>query len=450
MVGNGNHPLNESHYDENLLHDYVLGHLPPDEEDRIRQHLVICPSCRAAAADIRAFCQQLVRGLHEELDSAQPGPQLNFDRIAGQRRTSARRLLFRLQLLVPAGLLVLVILMIFVALHGLWTPDVVVPLQEPKLIDHYAGPPAVVAAATNKGLIVMQLSPANTGVVAYVNDAANPRGLQFSSDGQWLVFRQANTLFVRAVGQDTTFHFPVRDSAAWSWSPDSRTLAYTDGNGQLIIFDPAANTSRVLVPAEDSAWGTPIWDEGGRHISYTVLKPLNATNPPYLRQGIWSVTVDTGQRAELVRNPVPYDTLLIANAQPGLHQPRPLSPNPLLSQEVLSQRVLPSHPLAWSPDGAWMAYIISGPVQRPGLYLFSYRTGEQLRVNLPDGATNEAAFWGDSGHLFVFRQVLDSTTGELWMVSLAADQAPQRLLSGINLPSDSDWRDVLSVQLLTP
>ena len=100
MVGNGNHPLNESHYDENLLHDYVLGHLPPDEEDRVRQHLMICPSCRAAAADIRVFCKQLVRGLHEELDSAQPGPQLNFDRIAAQRRTSARRrFLFRLQLL---------------------------------------------------------------------------------------------------------------------------------------------------------------------------------------------------------------------------------------------------------------------------------------------------------------------------------------------------------------
>ena len=454
MVGNGNHPLNESHYDENLLHDYVLGHLPPDEEDRVRQHLMICPSCRAAAADIRAFCQQVVRGLHAELDSAQPGPQLDFERIAAQRRTLLRRrLLFRLQQVAPSASLVLLLLLIVVALQSLWTPDEATPRQGSESIEHYAGPPAVVAATTNDGLVVMRLSPGQSGVVTHVNDVANPRGLQFSPEGQWLVFRQANTLVVRSVDQGTAFHFPIWDSADWAWSPDGQTLAFTDGNGQLITFDPATHTSRVLVPAEEAAWGAPVWDEDGRHISYTVLKPLNATNPPYLRQGIWRVSVDTGHRAAVVRNPVPYDTLLIANAQPaGLHQPRPLSPSPdpLLSQEVLSQRVLPSQPIAWSPDGAWMATIISGPVQRPGLYLFSYSTGEQRRVDLPDGATDVAAFWGDSGHLFVVRQMPYSATSELWIVPLAADQAPQRLLSDINLPANSDWRDVLSVQLLTP
>ena len=114
MVGNGNHPLIESHYDENHLHDYVLENLPPDEEERIRQHLMICPLCRAAAADMRAFCQQLARGLHEELDNTQPGPQLSFDRIAARRRTPVRWLLFRLQQLVPGTSLVLLVVLFLV------------------------------------------------------------------------------------------------------------------------------------------------------------------------------------------------------------------------------------------------------------------------------------------------------------------------------------------------
>jgi hypothetical protein len=147
---------------------------------------------------------------------------------------------------------------------------------------------------------------------------------------------------------------------------------------------------------------------------------------------------------------VPYDTLLIASANAASSEPHPPSPDLTLPQEVLSEDALRSQPLAWSPDGAWVATIVIAPAQEQGLYLFSFSTGEHRRVDLPDGATDRAAFWGDSGHLFVIRQVPDSATSELWIVPLAADQAPQRLLSDIDLPADADWRDVLSVQLLTP
>jgi anti-sigma factor RsiW len=452
MVSNGNHPLIEAHCDKNLLHDYVLGHLPPDEAERVRQHLMICPSCRATADDIRAFCQQLKRALHEELDSVQPGPQLNFDRILAQQRAYRRRRLFWLHRLAPGTplvALVVVVVVAVVALRGVWRPDAA-PIQPPASTDQYAGPPAVVAATTANGLVVVRLSAGQDRVVTTLDDVVSPHRLQFSPDGRWLAYRQTGALFVRDAGQERAFQFPVQDSAEWAWSPDSQTLAYTDGNGQLIIFNPATNASRVLVPAEDAAWGAPVWDDDGGHISYTVLKPLNARAASYQRQGIWNVAVDTGYRAELVRNPVPYDTLLIANARPNPLGPRSLSPNPRLSQEVLSQRVLPSQPLASSPDGAWMLYNISGPVQRPGLYLFSLRTGEQRLVDLPDGGTDIAAFWGDSGHLFVIRQAANHTTAELWIVPLAADETPQCVLSDIQLPADSDWRDRLSAQLLTP
>jgi hypothetical protein len=451
MVGNGNHPLIESHYDENHLHDYVLENLPPDEEERIRQHLMICPLCRAAAADMRAFCQQLARGLHEELDNTQPGPQLSFDRIAARRRTPVRWLLFRLQQLVPGtSLVLLVVLLIVVALQGLWTPNEANPLHGLRLTDQYAGPPAVIAAATNDGLVVMRLSADHSGVVAFLNDVTSPHSLQFSPNGQWLAFRQENTLFVRAVDQETAYRFPVRASAKWAWSPDSRMLAYTDGNGQLIIFDPVDNASRGLVPAEDAAWGVPVWDEDGRHISYTVLKPLNTTAASYMRQGIRDVSVDTGYRAELVRNPVPYDTLLVANASPPSNELRPLPSDLAPSQEVLPERILRSRPLASSTNGEWTAYIVSEPMQGQGLYLVSFSTGEQRLVDLPGDATDRAAFWGDSGHLFVIRQVPDTTASELWIVPLAAGEAPRQVLSDFQISADSDWRDRLSVQLLPP
>jgi hypothetical protein len=450
MVGNGNHPLIESHYDENHLHDYVLENLPPDEEEHVRQHLMICPPCRAAVVDMRAFCQQLTRALHEELDSAQPGLQLSFDRIAARRRTPARRLLFRLQQLVPGTSLLLFFLLIVVALQGLWTPDEATPLHGLRLADQYAGPPAVIAAAANGGLVVMRLSAGHSEVVAHLSDITSPHSLRFSPNGQWLAFGQENALFVRAVGQETAYQFPVRDSAKWAWSPDSRMLAYTDGNGQLIIFDPVDNASRVLVPAEDAAWGAPVWDEDGRHISYTVLKPLNTMAASYIRQGIWGVSVDTGYRAELVRNPVPFDTLLVANASPPSNELRPLSSDVALSQEVLPERILRSQPLASSTGGEWTAYIVNEPVQGQGLYLFSFSTGEQRLVDLPGDATDIAAFWGDFCHLFVIRQVPDTTASELWIVPLAAGEAPQQVLSGFQISADSDWRDRLSVKLLTP
>jgi anti-sigma factor RsiW len=123
MVGNGNHPLNRPHYDEATLHKYALGHLLPDEEERLRQHLDVCPLCRAAVIDIQSFCQRLSFGLHQELDNAKPGLQLSFDRIEWRKPPFLGPFLFRLQLFAPRALLILLLILLVAAIRLLLSSD---------------------------------------------------------------------------------------------------------------------------------------------------------------------------------------------------------------------------------------------------------------------------------------------------------------------------------------
>jgi hypothetical protein len=459
MVSDGNHPLIGPHYDEKILYDYVLGALLAEEEERVRQHLAGCPLCRALTADIRLFCQQLSGGLRAELDSASPGPRLNFDRIVAglsPRPKNRERLLFRLRQVTPSSAFVLlaILLLAAAALQGLFTQSDTALPDQLELADHYDGPPAAVAVSTESGLVVVRLSSDDSRIVSCLPDVSDPHDPQFSPDGRWLAFRQERTLYVMEVGKDEAFRFAVHETAEWAWSPDGQTLAYTDGNGQLIVFDPRAGTNRVLVPANEAAWGMPVWDADGSHISYMVLKPLHAANEPYLRQGIWGVTVATGYRVEQVRNPVSYDTLLTAIGASSTHQGG-LLPDTTLPEALLLDSILQPQPLEWAPNGTWFAYIVPGADEGQGLYLFSLDKGEQRLVELPGGATEKAVLWGDAGHLFLIRQLPDSTASELWMVPLDANQPPQRIMTNLSLPpnvpnADKGWDDVLTVQMLTP
>jgi Tol biopolymer transport system component len=92
----------------------------------------------------------------------------------------------------------------------------------------------------------------------------------------------------------------ARESADWSWSPDGRTLAYTDGAGQLAIFDVAARSNQVLVPAEESAWGKPIWSADGQRIICR-RQPAPTAGGPTLRQGLWRVLPPPAFEVELTR-----------------------------------------------------------------------------------------------------------------------------------------------------
>jgi hypothetical protein len=505
MAGNGNHPL--KHYDEDTLHEYILGQLLPDDEEQVRQHLAVCPLCRAAAADMQVFTRRLSLDLRRSLDQAEPSPRLSFDQVVPEWRKPPRRvaLIFRLQQLAPGASIVLLLALFVIAIFTFFPSDNTAALRDLELTDNYDGPPAVVAAFTGHGLAVVRLAPDDVHVEWLLSDVYRPRDLAFSPDGRWLAFQDGRVLYVLAAQENgVSFRFATQATAEWAWSPDSLTLAYTDGKGQLATFDTLTETTRVLVPSNESAWGVPVWSADSRQIAYAVVKPLPASGQPLIRQGIWRVAADTGYRVELARNPAPHETILVPAAwdsantvllawdvkasatgeQPTLYRVDvsghnlesivgislaqgtrlawPVGPqgtvlvtqqNRLvaltLGEDMSStQPALPAEvpwptALEWAPNGAWFAYTVAGAAEGKGIYLFALAEGELRSVELPEGAAEKAAFWAGAEHLFVIRQPSGAETSELWMVPLTNNQPPQRIMAYLRLPTNdvyNGWR----------
>jgi WD40 repeat protein len=369
----------------------------------------------------------------------------------------------------------------------------------------------MVAAATNDGLVILQLAAENTRVVNYLSAVIDPRNLQFSPDGRWLALRDGLTLHIIETRKSGAhIRLPVTTAADWSWSPDSARLAYTDGSGQLAVFDTARQTNQVLIPASEYAWGMPVWTQDSQQIAYAVVFPLPNSGET-LQQGLWRVQPASGYRVQIADNPDAAHTLLVpaawvngdaallawdASAGPAGHlttlyridtgahgldrlEDRSLAQGtrliwPVNTQGITlvtrherlaalnlgdktRQYILNPVPwpqsLAWSPNGAWMAYTVSGAAEGEGLYLFATEEGELRAIPLPGGATEKMVAWAGAEHLFVFRQRQDNATTELWLVSITTSQAPQRIMTNVRLPdaasgSGWQWNDVRATQIV--
>ncbi len=514
MVSNGNHPLNKEHIDEVTLQEYTLGQLLPDEEQKIRDHLADCSLCKTAAAEMLVFAQQISRELHRGLDEAEPSSPLSFDPIESEwRKPRSRRLLaYRLsQLLHPDYPTTLLLILLALAFALLVPSSGETTLNRLELISDYHGPNAVVAAATDDGIVVLRLENGTSAVALHLAHLNDPRNLQFSPNGRWLALQQGRTLHIIEVRQPGGYaRIPVSDMADWSWSPDSRQLAYTDGTGQLALFDVTAQTNHVLVPASDFAWGAPVWTADGSQIAYTVVNPLPTDGQRQISQGIWRVTPDSGFRVELARNPTPEETLLAPAAwsdgntallawdvnasargtHPTLYRVDtvahhidsidistlaqdtrmawPVSSLGITfavsadqmvayhlgdnSSEIIPKQIPMPHALDWAPNGAWMAYTVSGAPEGEGLYLFAPSDGTLRQIYFPGGATEKAVYWAGAEHLFVIRQPRDSQIIQLWLVSLTSNEAPQRIITNVRLPETGHytgwrWQDVLTMQV---
>jgi Tol biopolymer transport system component len=302
----------------------------------------------------------------------------------------------------------------------------------------------------------------------------------------------------------------VHDSAAWAWAPNSRRLAYTDGEGRLALFDVSTQTNRILVPAEEKAWGTPVWSADGSQIAYATAYPLPVDSSVQRQQSIWRVQPDNGYRVELARNTAPDTTLLLPEAWidgttavlawdlkagtagdfPALyrvdvasHQLEPVEAlsaahGPQLAWPVSAQgvtlgldddqlhllnltartrqpileRVPWPNTMAWAPNGAWLAFTVTNRAEGAGLYVFAPEDRSLRQVRLPKGATEKAVFWADMEHLFVIRQGTASSATELWIVSLTSGEA-QRIITNVEAPLPDvyngwRWQDVLAMQAI--
>ena len=86
-------------------------------------------------------------------------------------------------------------------------------LRSLELTDDYSGPPAIVAASTENGLVIVRLSADGSDVIHHLPEVNNPRYLSFSADGRWLAFQQGRTLTVmEAQNNGGSIRFTVRDT----------------------------------------------------------------------------------------------------------------------------------------------------------------------------------------------------------------------------------------------
>lgn len=509
MAGSGNDPVGQVHYDATTLQEYCLGQLLPEEEAIIRAHLAECRTCRAVVDEITRLTSRLRSDLHRSLDKAVPSPRLRFDPIAEGWRKPPRRtsLRYRLEGLAPAAPLLLLLVLLTAAFALVAPRSDAMALRGLALPADYAGPPALVAASTDHGLVLVRLDANGAESIAHLPYLTRPAQLRFSHDGAWLAVAQGGALHLLPTGDaGPHMRIPIADGADWSWSPVAPLLAYTDGRGTLSLVDPSAHLETVLVPAGEGARGMPVWSQDGASIAYTAYG-----TQPAASSSLWRVDPHTGFRTELARDltaeaallapagwtsdgtvllawdrsaptagdrPALYRVDAIAHHVEPLHGFAPLQGDALAGSLNALDRVLAAqgetlvlvdlmdgrtralslplpHPqaLAWSPTGAWAAAIIPGTPQGKGFYLIAPQRGTVRPIRLPGDGAEKAVVWAGAEHLFVIRQASGRAVSELWSVALTGDQPPQRILTGARLPDIGDpagwgWEDVLAVRAL--
>ncbi len=512
MAGDGNTPLKTSddHPDDLVLQEYALGQSEAEQAAEVGQHIAQCARCRARVEEWRQFGERLAADLRRDLDRVTPAEPLEFSRIARQWRVPRRRTspatIWRLSF--PALLLGLLLWMAFWLVSGRRTAA----LRALDLLEDYDGPPVVLAAVTDRGLVVVRLVPGEVRLEQRLSYVTHPAGLQLAPDGEWLAFTQDRILHIlgtRAGGAH--LEIPLAGLAGWAWSPDGSALAYTDGAGQLWLFERHTLSSRLLVPASESAWGKLAWNPDGTQIAYVTARPLPPVAGGATHQSLWRVDVLSGLRVELARRLPEAGALLSAEAWlasgegllawetspadgenlatlyqvdvsghlltaldgkvpvQGENLSWPLGPQAralvwdgrnLVIWHLQEQKKQPlagqlawPQTVDWSADGAWLAAVLAGAPPGQGVILFALEASTLRAISLPADATERAIFCGGPEHLFVIRQPQGRETAEVWLVSLVERAAPRRLMSSVALPEAGPyngwrWDDVFALRVL--
>ncbi len=508
----GDAHTHQGHYDAATLAAYALDQLSAAQARAVERHLSVCAACRIAVAARQDFAHSIAGELHRTLDASVPGPGVSFDPVARVWRHAPRHvtLAYRRARLLGGFALVSLTLAFVLAAVALAPSRETLALRALNVTEDYSGPPALVALALEDGIAIVRLAPKRSQIVRTVRHVRDVSNLDFAPDGRWLAFKRGKTLnVVEAASGGMHLKLPVRAAAAWAWSPDGKTLAYTDGTGQLTVFSPQSQTQSVLVPASEGAWGKPVWSADGRQIAYAVGAAGRLGNALDVGiQAVWRVERATGYRVEIVRNPAPQVRLLVPAAwpeagtllatwdalaeAPGSHATlyridlirRPAAPlavdslaredwrarlvsagsvSPPLSTDRLSALPLPvelaglapSHLRApvevdWAPGAALLAAVVPDRADGGRLLVYTPNAEQAVSVYLPGEAPVEAAYWAGPEHLFVIRRPDGAMRAELWLVAASGDQTPQRLVSDVPLPHAASWtwRDTLAARVL--
>lgn len=205
----------------------------------------------------------------------------------------------------------------------------------------------------------------------------------FSPDGRTIAFdRSSDTshsiMLVDSDGRHLRTLVPGVFAQYISWSPDSRSIAYSDTG--IWRVDLANPTPRPLTEANQEIW-QPAWSPDGTSIAYSQFERC------FRCTGIWVMKADGTQRHEIIeegRHPSwsPDGSLLaVTTSETGNLIVR-------LDGALLASGY--ADYVSWSPHGVYLAYTSAG------LHLRNIRTG---RTRLLNRYLGEKPAWSPDGKI---------------------------------------------------
>jgi Tol biopolymer transport system component/DNA-binding winged helix-turn-helix (wHTH) protein len=248
-----------------------------------------------------------------------------------------------------------------------------------------------------------------------------------SPDGRWLLFSTSGsqrpghlTIQDLKTGRERIVAVVPRGVAGGVWSSDSKTVFFEDDDAQeyTIRASPITGGPSRLVLGLPSAIGRLASGKGNLLAAEISTGRLDPANPPAVKGG-GPVIIDPANAS--TADPVYSSdgTLALASNRSG-DGAIWLMPPGGRSRMLLATQGGAAFPLAWSPDGAKLAYIAIN--QTIALHIVGAGGEEMATVPAPGVEVGRAVWTGD-GRALVF-PVRDARGWRLWRSDLARPASP--------------------------
>ena len=275
----------------------------------------------------------------------------------------------------------------------------------------------------------------------------------WSPDGQEIVYANAADLYLaKSDGSDSRKLVTVGGAPDQiRWSPDGRVLRFT-------VFDPKSNSTSLWEVKSDGTnlhpllpgWSTPssehegIWTPDAKYFLFT---SSHGVSTPDVSENVWAIRVRPSffQRADsqpTQLTPGPMSTGATLPSKDGKRlfvigwKPR----GELVQYDSKSQQFVPylsgisADGLAFSRDGAWVAYVTF-----PEGVLWRSRVDGSQRLQLTFPPVQAVLpRWSPDGKRIAFMAV---APGKPWKISLVSAEggSSQQLLPGERIEGDPNW-----------
>jgi Tol biopolymer transport system component/C-terminal processing protease CtpA/Prc len=200
--------------------------------------------------------------------------------------------------------------------------------------------------------------------VEHLRQTTQFEDLAVSPDGRKVAFVARGEVFAASAkdgGDASRVTMTPAGESAIAWSPDSRKIVYSsarDGAPRLVLYDFGSTTETLLTGAEGDY--APRFSPDGKAIAF-------------VRKGTELRVVDVATRQEK-----------------------------LLAKGIIADTVGVGRPVAWSPDGRWLAYFTAGTRGFTNVSVIPAAGGQERQVTFLANANAGAVTWAPDGTFLLF------------------------------------------------